>query len=35
VVEPKMLIDGENKVEVAMISGDDEVKIVFLDFGIE
>ena len=35
VVEPKMLIDGENKVEVAMISSGNEVKLVFLDFGLE
>ncbi|MCL2814332.1 MAG: hypothetical protein FWD23_07010 [Oscillospiraceae bacterium] len=35
VVKPETLIDGDNKVEVAMLSGGGETKLVFLDFGIE
>jgi hypothetical protein len=38
IVEPGMLIDGVNNIEVTMLSGgseDNEAKLVFLDFGIE
>jgi len=35
IVKPEMLIDGDNAVEVEMVSGDNEIKLVFIDFGIE
>ena len=34
-VEPGMLADGDNTIEVKMTSGEKEVKLVFIDFGVE